>query len=162
MIKKIASAQPLHRNPAHPLFARLQQHVERLQQWRVEFTEDANRKRLLRAIEENEDTEGSKRQRLSNSVNDVSSLPPFKIEIPMPLSQLYTLTSDEGCKNFDVQAIPVDIVAKILVPMLTSIAASQIESATNVSFLVVSLQRHGGICRKSTSHIVATDCNCRY
>lgn len=51
----------------------------------------------------------------------------------MSYAQLYTLTQDEGSKNFDVQAIPIDLVVRILVPILSSLDKSQLDNAINVS-----------------------------
>lgn len=51
----------------------------------------------------------------------------------MSFAQLYTLTQDEGSKNFDVQAIPIDLLVRILVPILSSLDKSQLDNAINVS-----------------------------
>lgn len=112
---------------------RIQQHLERLQQWRAENSDDTSRKRFANS-DVRDEAELAKRQRLENGIQTSLDLSYFKPELPMPLSQLYTLTNDEGCKNFDVQAIPVDIVVKILVPMLGSLDASQIDTAINVRY----------------------------
>ena len=112
---------------------RIQQHLERLQQWRAEKLDDTGRKRFATS-DVRDDTELAKRQRLENGVQNSLDPSYFKSEMPTPLSQLYTLTNDEGCKNFDVQAIPVDIVVKILVPILGSLDASQIDTAINVRY----------------------------
>lgn len=50
----------------------------------------------------------------------------------MSYAQLYTLTLDEGSRNFDVQAIPIDLVVRILVPILNSIDKPQLDDAINV------------------------------
>ena len=120
---------------------RIQQHLERLQQWRAENADDTSRKRFATA-DVRDESEIAKRQRLENGVQTSLDLSYFKPEIPMPLSQLYTLTNDEGCKSFDVRAIPVDIVVKILVPILSSLDTSQIDTAINVCCLSSESQKY--------------------
>ena len=126
---------------------RIQQHLERLHRWRVEIMDDPSRKRLA-STEIRDDTDIAKRQRFTNGNQDGLDVLQFKPELPLPLSQLYTLSNDEGCRNFDVQAIPVDIVVKILVPMLNSLESSQIDTAINVCLLPL---LHGPIFLKDTA-----------
>ena len=109
----------------------IQQHLERLQHWRVEMTDDPSRKRLA-STDMRDDAESAKRPRFTNGAQEGLNVSHFNPKLPMPLSQLFTLTNDEGCKTFDVQAIPVDIVVRILVPMLNSLESAQIDTAINV------------------------------
>lgn len=110
---------------------RIQQHLERLQHWRVEMTDDSSRKRLA-PTDMRGDTGFAKRPRFANGIEDGLDVSQFNPKLPLPLSQLFTLTVDESCKSFDVQAIPVDVVVKILVPMLNSLESVQIDTAINV------------------------------
>ncbi|KAF2146618.1 uncharacterized protein K452DRAFT_262560 [Aplosporella prunicola CBS 121167] len=123
----------IKKNPNHPLAPRIQQHIERLHHMRLEIFDETNRKRPA-PIEPIDGLDQAKRQRLGADVSGAPSralgAPPLAPG-PVSYAQLYTLTQDEGSRNFDVQAIPIDLVVRILVPLLTSIDKSQLDSAIN-------------------------------
>lgn len=93
---------------------------------RVELFDESQRKRAA-PIEPTDGLTQAKRQRLGADI--VPPLPPG----PVSYAQLYTLSADDGAKNFDVQAIPIDAVVSILVPILMSIDEGQLNNAINVS-----------------------------
>lgn len=74
-----------------------------------------------------------KRQRVEQSLNgtstqnDYPSLPPG----PVSYKELYSLTSDRQLMGFDVHAITEDIVARLLVPLMSSIDQERMNRAIN-------------------------------
>lgn len=49
----------------------------------------------------------------------------------MSYADLYTLTDDPGTRNFDVRAIPQDIVCRVITPILQSLDRTQLDIALN-------------------------------
>ena len=99
---------------------------------RQDAFDESNRKRPAPS-EPSDGLDPAKRQRLgAEALSDPpSSIPPLPPG-PTSFAQLFTLTGDEGAKNFDVQAIPSELVVKILVPMLMRIDKGQMDNAINV------------------------------
>ena len=99
---------------------------------RQDAFDESNRKRPAPS-EPTDGLDPAKRQRLgAEAISDPpSSIPPLPPG-PTSFAQLFTLTRDEGAKNFDVQAIPSELVVKILVPMLMRIDKGQMDNAINV------------------------------
>lgn len=101
---------------------------------RVEIFDDTNRKRPAPS-EPTDGLDQAKRQRLGadlpNQLISPLSAPPFPPG-PVSYAQLFTLTTDKGSSSFDVQAIPVDTVIKVLVPMLSSMDKGRLDNAINV------------------------------
>lgn len=124
------------RNPNHPLFARVQAHIERLTQMRLELFEEASRKRPAPPTEPTDGLDQTKRQRLdaeiANPPQSSARFPPPMPQPPLSIAQLFTLTRDEGPRNFDVQAIPIDMLNRIIVPILTTIDQNKLSEAVNV------------------------------
>lgn len=121
------------KNPNHPLAPRIQQHIDRLHHQRIDIFEDTNRKRPA-PIEPTDGLDQAKRQRLGADVQAAAQPPPGIPPLgpgPVSYAQLYTLTQDEGSKNFDVQSIPIELVVSILVPILNSIDKPRLDSAVN-------------------------------
>lgn len=119
------------RNPNHPLAARIQQHIDRLHHTRLEIFDEISRKRPAPA-EPTDGLDHAKRQRLGADV--AGTIPPPALGTgPVSLAQLFTLTQDEGSKNFDVQAIPIDLLVRILVPIIGSLDKAHLDNAINVS-----------------------------
>jgi len=127
-----------HSNPSHPLGARIQGYLDRLQQFRSEAFDDQRAQRLKRAApsEPTDGLDASKRQRLGA---DVLSTPtprpvfPAQPTGPISIAELYTLTTDDFLKSFHVEQIPIDIVNRIIVPILSSIDQDKLHDAVNVS-----------------------------
>ncbi|KAJ5120557.1 uncharacterized protein N7515_009945 [Penicillium bovifimosum] len=113
----------LKKNPNHPLLGRMQMYIERLMQSRLEVADDASRKRGLPA-EPTDGLDNAKRARLNALTPPMLKIPPMA---PGPASydKLFTLTEDVGLSSFDVKQLPIDLVLKIVVPLL-----SQVQDAT--------------------------------
>jgi len=99
----------------------------------IEVFDESSRKRAAPA----EPTDGlseAKRQRLSAQVPQPSSptsqIPPLP-QGPVSLAQLFTLTNDQGLRNFDVNVIPSNVVLSIVAPLLKSIDKAKMDAAIN-------------------------------
>ncbi|GAB1207785.1 hypothetical protein APSETT445_006519 [Aspergillus pseudonomiae] len=117
----------MKRNPSHPLASKMQQHIERLMQSRIETADDSSKKRGL-PTEPTDGLDNSKRAKLdteSPPLIKVSPLPPG----PVSYSQLYTLTEDAGLSSFDVKQLPVELLVKIVVPVLARVDQSALHQA---------------------------------
>jgi len=123
--------------PNHPFAGRIQGYLDRLQQQRLEFLDPNSRKRAAPA-EPTDGLDQNKRQKLGADVFNTSTqfqvphLPPG----PVSVAQLFTLTHEESRKSFDVQAIPVELVSRIVVPLLASIDPTQLNNAIAVCVLI--------------------------
>ncbi|KKK24570.1 hypothetical protein P175DRAFT_0512974 [Aspergillus ochraceoroseus IBT 24754] len=117
----------MKRNPSHPLVGRMQQHIERLMQSRIESVEDTSRKRGLPS----EPTDGldvAKRARLDAeppAIIEVPPLPPGRLSY----AQLFTLTEDTGLSSFDVKQLPTDLLVKIVIPLLARVDQSSMNQS---------------------------------
>ncbi|CAI7600053.1 unnamed protein product [Penicillium viridicatum] len=119
----------LKKNPNHPLAGRMQMHIERLMQSRLEATDDASRKRGL----PNEPIDGldnAKRARLNASTPPMLKIPPMAPG-PASFDRLFTLTEDTGLSSFDVKQLPIDLVLKIVVPLLSQVHDSTLAQAVD-------------------------------
>jgi symplekin len=120
--------------PNHPYGGRVQGYLDRLQQQRAEFFDPSSRKRP--APEEPTDgLDANKRQRLSAELPSQPTqfaVPPPLPPGPVSFAQLFTLTQEPSQKSFDVQAIPFDLVQRIVVPILGAVRQEQLEHAMNV------------------------------
>ena len=123
------------RIPQHlqgPTAQRLEQHIQRLQQMRQDIDGGGNRKRAAPA-EPTDGLDNAKRQRLGADVSTPTQggryppLPPG----PVSIAQLFTLTQDIGAKSFDVQQLPMDLVVRILVPIIGAIDKIKLDNAIN-------------------------------
>ncbi|KAG8626696.1 hypothetical protein KVT40_005641 [Elsinoe batatas] len=127
-------ANILKKNSQHPLAGRIHGTLDRLKQSLVEVFDETRRKRPA----PEEPTDGlsdAKRQRLGAEVpvQQPAALrpPPFPTSGPVTYAQLYTLTPDPSAQGFDVKGIPIDMVSRILPPLLASIESSRLDSAIN-------------------------------
>ncbi|KAJ5817925.1 hypothetical protein N7447_007933 [Penicillium robsamsonii] len=119
----------LKKNPNHPLTGRMQMYIERLMQSRLEVTDDASRKRGL----PNEPTDGldnAKRARLNALPPPMLKIPPMAPG-PASFDRLFTLTEDTGLSSFDVKQLPIDLVLKIVVPLLSQVHDSTLAQAVD-------------------------------
>ena len=123
-----------NRIPQHlqgPTAQRLEQHIQRLQQMRQELDGGGNRKRAAPA-EPTDGLDNAKRQRLGAvpTSNQPGTYPPLPSG-PVSVAQLFTLTQDMGAKSFDVQQLPIDLVVRILVPIIGAIDKTKLDNAVN-------------------------------
>ncbi|OCK80984.1 hypothetical protein K432DRAFT_381741 [Lepidopterella palustris CBS 459.81] len=121
----------LKRNPESPATPRIQQYLERIHRMRLDVFDESNRKRSA-PVEPTDGLDQSKRQRLGANVPADAISGPQVPSGPVSVAQLFTLTEEEGAKNFDVQAIPVEIVVKIIVPLLMTVDKTKMDSAINI------------------------------
>lgn len=110
---------------------KMQMHIERLMQSRLEAVDDASRKRGL-PTEPTDGLDNAKRARLDALTPPLLNIPPLP---PGPTSydQLFTLTHDIGLSSFDVKQLPPDLVVKITVPLLSQVNQSLLTQAVDVS-----------------------------
>ncbi|KAB8230194.1 RNA-processing protein PTA1 [Aspergillus alliaceus] len=129
-MERTARAFMIHimkRNPSHPLASKMQQHIERLMQSRLEAVDDSSKKRGLPA-EPTDGLDNMKRAKLDVESPPLIKVPPLPPG-PISYSQLYTLTEDTGLSSFDVKQLPVDLLVKIVVPVLARVDQSAMHQA---------------------------------
>jgi len=123
----------IKKNPNHPLAGRIQQCIERLRHTLVDVFDESSRKRSAPS----EPTDGlseAKRQRLNAQMPQAPAQTPQIPALPqgpVSLAQLFTLTQDQGLKNFDVNVIPSNVVLSIVAPLLKSIDKTKMDAAIN-------------------------------
>jgi symplekin len=120
----------------------MQQHIERLTQARNEVLEEGPKKRAL-PTEPTDPIDNAKRARLGAETPPQLRVPPLP---PGPISyaQLFTLTEDAALASFDVKQLPLDIIVKITVPILSRVDPEALDQAV-------------GVCAQSTT-LLSTDC----
>jgi symplekin len=115
-----------NRDPHNPFFPRMQQHVEKMMRTRNEIFDEASRKRTLEVLE-------AKRQRIAQPVQ---AMPQLQITPLGPgshtLADVFTLVVDNSLKNFNVVAVPADVVAKINVNALARLDSALLFKAVEV------------------------------
>jgi symplekin len=112
--------------------------MHRLSQSRVAIIEESSRKRPAPS-DLADVADPSKRQKVEGgpapaSAPIVATAPAVIIPMqPNSISQLFTLSEDSNSQPFDVNLIPIDIVKKIIVPVLGGIDPARLVAAVNVS-----------------------------
>ncbi|EZF35246.1 mRNA cleavage and polyadenylation specificity factor complex subunit [Trichophyton mentagrophytes] len=127
--------------PTHPLAGRIQQYIERLAQSHNEIFDEASRKRALPA-EPTDVVDSAKRARLGLETPPQHKIPPLPPG-PTSFGQLFTLTEDVGLASFDVKQLPVDLVVKIIIPVLTRVGGESLDLAIGAV-----RSRYETICKK--------------
>lgn len=117
----------MNSDPHHPMAPRIQQHVEGMMRLRSEILDESGRKR---APDGHPGAADVKRQRMTQSaaepqVLQIEPLPPGRHS----LGDVFTLTGNDGLKNFDILTVPADLVAKINVSTLTRLDAGLLAKA---------------------------------
>ncbi|CAJ2512864.1 Uu.00g009830.m01.CDS01 [Anthostomella pinea] len=117
------------RDPHNPLAGRMQQYVERLMQSRAELFDETSRKR---AMPDQGSALEAKRQRVATvPAQPQIEIPPLKPG-PRSLAEVFTLTTNEGLKNFNVgDIVPAPIAAKISVRTIAQLDPRLLELAIN-------------------------------
>ncbi|EFE44653.1 mRNA cleavage and polyadenylation specificity factor complex subunit (Pta1), putative [Trichophyton verrucosum HKI 0517] len=136
-----ANGELLSRAPTHPLAGRIQQYIERLAQSHNEIFDEASRKRALPA-EPTDVVDSAKRARLGLETPPQHKIPPLPPG-PTSFGQLFTLTEDVGLASFDVKQLPVDLVVKIIIPVLTRVGGESLDLAIGAV-----RSRYETICKK--------------
>lgn len=115
----------------------MQQYIDRLMQSRLEITGDASRKRGL-PVEPTDGLDNAKRARLDAQMPPLLKIPPLPPG-PINYQQLYSITEDAGLSSFDVKQLPIDLLVKIVVPLLARVDQSAMTQAIDVRDLTVSV-----------------------
>ncbi|PNS18551.1 hypothetical protein CAC42_5090 [Sphaceloma murrayae] len=129
-------ANIIKKNPQHPLSGRIHGTLDRLKQSLVEVFDESKRKRP--ALDEPTDgLSDAKRQRLGAQIPDrpplPNQIPPFPpTEGPVTFASLFALTQDQSARSFDVKAIPLEMVMRIIPPLLASIDRGKLDNAINM------------------------------
>lgn len=97
---------------------------------RLELFDEGSRKRGA-PVEPTDGLNDAKRARLAAELNGRTTTIPALPPGPVSLAQLYTITTDEALKSFDVTPIPIDLVVKIILPVLHHIEPVQLDEAIN-------------------------------
>ncbi|BCS21336.1 RNA-processing protein PTA1 [Aspergillus puulaauensis] len=119
----------IKRNPSHPLASKMQQHIERLMQSRMEPVDDTSRKRGL-PTEPTDGLDAAKRARLDAETPPLIKVPPLPPG-RVSFAQLFTLTEDSGLSSFDVKQLPADLLVKMVVPLLARVDQSPLNQAVD-------------------------------
>lgn len=108
----------------------MQQYLDRLMQSRLEVNDDTSRKRGL-PTEPTDGLDNAKRARLDAQIPQllrIPSLPPG----PLSYQQLFSITEDAGLSSFDVKQLPIDLLVKIVIPLLARVDQSIMTQAVDV------------------------------
>ncbi|TVY89753.1 mRNA cleavage and polyadenylation specificity factor complex subunit [Lachnellula willkommii] len=117
------------RDPQNPLAGRIQQYVERMMRSRNEIFDEASRKRG--PPEPTDGLDAAKRQKLAAQIPSVTPrfhVPPLKPG-PCTVAELFTVTTDEGLKAFDVSVLTQDLVVRIGITILQKLDADTLNQA---------------------------------
>ena len=95
----------------------------------MDIFDEGSRKRGA-PIEPTDGLDDAKRRRLGAEVNTQKAIPPLPPG-PTSIAQLYTLTSEEGLRSFDVTQLPIDLVVRIALPVLQRIDQGLLNEAVN-------------------------------
>ncbi|KAI0111445.1 hypothetical protein F4814DRAFT_422512 [Daldinia grandis] len=115
------------RNPQNPLVGRMQQYIERLMRSRAEIFDEGGRKR---ALAEQANGIEAKRQRTGTAPpHPQLEITPLKPG-PHTLAEVFTFTSNDGLKHFDVSNnVPAFIAARISVTTIARIDPQLLDRA---------------------------------
>lgn len=119
----------LRRNETGPFADRIKAYVDRLARIRLDVFDEGSRKRGLPS-EPTDGLDSNKRRRLGAELPErpePEPLPPG----PISLGQLFTLTKDPALATFDVTSLTLDIMARIIPPVLVRIDQQALDQALN-------------------------------
>lgn len=124
----------MYSDPQNPLSGRIQQYVERMMRSRTEIFDEANKKRGHPEYIDGMDP--AKRQKLGeqdiNAAANRLHVPPLTPG-PHTVGELFTITTDEALKTFDVAQLSGDLVVKIGVTILQRLDPNVLNQAIEVS-----------------------------
>jgi symplekin len=119
-------------DPQGPDAARIEQKIRQLMQLRSELFDDTAKKRG--PPEPTDGLDAAKRQKLNAAI----TAPPVKLYIPPlgpgqhTIGDLYTITQEQGLKDFDVSQLPHDLVTTIVVKIMAQVDANLLNQAITV------------------------------
>jgi symplekin len=126
----------MYSDPKNSLSGRIQQYVERMMRSRSEIFDEANKKRGHPEYIDGLDP--AKRQKLGeqgiNTAANRLHVPPLAPG-PHTVGELFTITTDEALKAFDVAQLSEDLVVKIGVTILQRLDFDVLNQAIEVSAL---------------------------
>ncbi|TGO89217.1 hypothetical protein BPOR_0119g00040 [Botrytis porri] len=115
------------RDPHNPLNGRIQQYVERMMRSKTEIFDEGNRKRG--PPEPVDALDPAKRQKLGAQVKAARLHIPPLAPGNHTIAELFTITTDEALKGFDVALLSEDLVVKIGITILQRLDTDIIEQA---------------------------------
>lgn len=119
-------------DPQNPLAGRIQQYVERMMKSKTEIFDEASRKRG--PPEPIDGLDPSKRQKLAAQMKPIAPnivVPPLKPG-QHTSAEVFTVTTDEALKTFDVSQLSEDLVVKIGITILQRIDADTLNQTVEV------------------------------
>lgn len=128
----------LKRNPHHTLGGRIQQHVERLRHGLIQAFSDANQLKRPAPDDPTDGLDDAKRQRVEQAASVGSATSQARIQpstqIPhgSTVAHLFTLSEDKAATSFDVTAIPHNLVAQLIPPLMQSVDQASFDEAINI------------------------------
>lgn len=124
-------------DPHGPLAGRIQQYVERMMRSKTDIFEEASRKRG--PPEPTDGLDSAKRQKLGAQIT--APAPKFHVPSltpgPHTIAELFTVTTDEGLKTFDVSQLSEDLVVKIGIIILQKVEAETLHQAVEVNYALL-------------------------
>ena len=132
-----ASSPDRRSDPQNPLAPRIHQYVERMMRSKSDIFEEATRKRG--PPEPSDGLDAAKRQKLGAQVKNIAPrfhVPPLKPGTHT-IAELFTVTTDEALKTFDVSQLSEDLVVKIAITILQKLDPETISQAVEVSSVPV-------------------------
>lgn len=126
-------------DPQNPLAGRIHQYIERMMRSKTEIFDEASRKRG--PPEPIDGLDPAKRQKLGAQIN---TPPQNRLHVPPltpgshTIAELFTVTTDEALKAFDVAQLSEDLVVKIGITILQRLNADTLNQAIEVSIVIPS------------------------
>jgi symplekin len=120
-------------DPQNPLAGRIQQYVERMMRSKTEIFDEASRKRG--PPEPTDGLDPVKRQKLGAQINTPAQ---NRLHVPPltpgshTIAELFTVTTDQALRAFDVAQLSEDLVVKIGITILQRINADTLNQAIEV------------------------------
>jgi symplekin len=126
-------------DPQNPLAGKIHQYIERMMRSRTEIFDEASRKRG--PPEPVDGLDSAKRQKLGAQVPVPAPkfhVPPLT-PAPHSIAELFTVTTDEGLKTFDVSQLSEDLVVKISIIILQKLDTETLNQAVQVQMHILSV-----------------------
>lgn len=123
----------MYSDQQHPLAGKMHQYIERMMRSRADIFDESTRKRG--PPEPTDGLDAAKRQKLGAPIPKL--VPRFHVPPltpgPHTIAELFTVTTDEALKTFDVSQLSEDLVLKIGVTIMQRIDADTLNQAVEVS-----------------------------
>ncbi|CZS88919.1 hypothetical protein WAI453_010509 [Rhynchosporium graminicola] len=119
----------LKRDQQHPLAGKMHQYIERMMRSRADIFDESTRKRG--PIEPTDGLDAAKRQKLGAAIPRIAprfQVPPLTPG-PHTIAELFTVTTDEALKTFDVSQLSEELVLKIGITIMQKIDADTLNQA---------------------------------